>query len=166
MPIIDVEMDQAMSSSSNATGRVSSINNSQNTNHTFANTRKTSSGGKTDDPDDEIEEYNDSDDFDEPPEIMDEESDIFLSGGGGPSTDITTSRRPHPLLPDDYGDEAMAAIKFSEEFESRYGRPHPAFFPATLDDAIKESCMQPAKDVSICIVLQNHLVMVETLALR
>ena len=131
-----------------------------------ANTRKTSSGGKTDDPDDEIEEYNDSDDFDEPPEIMDEESDIFLSGGGGPSTDITTSRRPHPLLPDDYGDEAMAAIKFSEEFESRYGRPHPAFFPATLDDAIKESCMQPAKDVSICIVLQNHLVMVETLALR
>ena len=42
----------------------------------------------------------------------------------------------------------MAAIRFSEEFTSRYGRPRPAFFPATLDDAIKESCMQPARDVS------------------
>ena len=48
---------------------------------------------------------------------------------------------------DDYGDEAMASIKFAEEFANRYGRPHPEFFPGTLDDAIKESCIKPAKEV-------------------
>ena len=57
--------------------------------------------------------------------------------------------RLQPLLPDDYGtDETMAAIKFSEEFTNRYGRPHPEFFPGSLDEAIKQSCLKPAKEVS------------------
>ena len=51
------------------------------------------------------------------------------------------------MFSDDYGDEAMASIKFAEEFANRYGRPHPEFFPGTLDDAIKESCIKPAKEV-------------------
>lgn len=122
---------------------------SQNSNHFSSNKRKTSSG-KGEDADDDIEEVNESDDnFDDTPEIMMEpdDSDIFMTGTGG-NSDITSSRRPLPLLPDDYGDETMAAIKFSEEFIGRYGRPHPAFFPGSLEDAIKESCMQPAKDVS------------------
>lgn len=50
-------------------------------------------------------------------------------------------------LLDDYGDNVMASLKFSEEFTARYGTPHPGFFPGTLDDAIKESCMQPPKQV-------------------
>ncbi len=54
----------------------------------------------------------------------------------------------YPLLTDDYGDEALASIKFSEEFSSRYGSPHPNFFPGTLEDAIRESCLKPPKDVS------------------
>ena len=147
MPELDVEMEPASSSTCTNNSRTSTNHHSQNSNHVPNYTRKLSSGGKGEDADDDIEEYNDSDDFDDPPEIMDEDSDIFMPGEG-PSKDTPTSRRPPPLLPDDYGDEAMAAIKFSEEFSSRYGRPHPAFFPATLDDAIKESCIQPAKDVS------------------
>ena len=33
-----------------------------------------------------------------------------------------------PLLPDDFGDEALAGIKFAEEFGNRYGNPCPQFF--------------------------------------
>jgi hypothetical protein len=52
------------------------------------------------------------------------------------------------FVADDYGDETLAAIKFGEEFAARYGQPHPQFFPGSLDQAIRESCLQPAKDVS------------------
>ena len=45
-------------------------------------------------------------------------------------------------------DDTMAAIRFSEEFANRYGDPHPSFFPGSLDDAIRESCNQPASNVS------------------
>ena len=41
----------------------------------------------------------------------------------------------------------MAAIRFGEEFAGRYGQPTPHFFPGSLDQAIRESCLQPAKDV-------------------
>jgi len=148
-------MEPASSRTITNKGKPLQNNYSQNSNHASNYARKASSGGKGEDADEDIEEYNDSDDFDDPPEIMDEDSDIFMPGEG-PSKDISTSRRPPPLLPDDYGDEAMAAIKFSEEFSSRYGRPHPAFFPATLDDAIKESCIQPAKDRKILAVYLHH----------
>lgn len=145
MPLIDVEMQSSSSSTSDALNRHLATSNSHSSNQNTNTTRKVSSG--KDDAEDDMDEYNDSDDYDDPPEIMDEESDLFMSSGAGPSSDVSTNRRPAPLLPDDYGDETMAAIRFSEEFSSRYGRPHPEFFPAALDDAIKESCMQPAKDV-------------------
>ena len=41
-----------------------------------------------------------------------------------------------PLLPDDFGDEALAGIKFGEEFGNRYGQPRPQFFPGSLNDAL------------------------------
>ena len=43
-----------------------------------------------------------------------------------------------PLLPDDFGDEALAGIKFGEEFGNRYGQPRPQFFPGSLDDALTD----------------------------
>ena len=43
-----------------------------------------------------------------------------------------------PLLPDDFGDEALAGIKFGEEFGNRYGQPWPQFFPGSLDDALTD----------------------------
>ena len=45
-----------------------------------------------------------------------------------------------PLLPDDFGDEALAGIKFGEEFGNRYGQPRPQFFPGSLDDALTDVC--------------------------
>ena len=51
----------------------------------------------------------------------------------------------------------MAAIRFAEEFANRYGQPHPQFFPGSLDDAIRESCNQPAKDVSYHSSIENDL---------
>ena len=53
-------------------------------------------------------------------------------------------------------DDTMAAIRFSEEFANRYGDPHPSFFPGSLDDAIRESCNQPASNVSIYAHLLDH----------
>lgn len=52
------------------------------------------------------------------------------------------------LVPDNVEDEAIGCIHFSERFTSRYGGVHPAFFTGTLEDAIKEACSKPAKDVS------------------
>lgn len=48
-------------------------------------------------------------------------------------------------------DEATAAIHFSEGFAQRYGPCHPMFFQGSLDDAMKEAVMQPARDVSIAV---------------
>jgi hypothetical protein len=58
---------------------------------------------------------------------------------------------------DDFGDEVMAAIRFGEEFSARYGQPHPHFFPGSLDQAIRESCLQPAKDVSFNYIIAVNL---------
>ena len=41
-------------------------------------------------------------------------------------------------IPDDFGDEALAGIKFGEEFGNRYGQPRPQFFPGSLDDALTD----------------------------
>ena len=50
-------------------------------------------------------------------------------------------------MPEGIEDEAMAAIHFAEGFANRYGPCHPMFFPGSLDDAMKEACHQPARDV-------------------
>ena len=50
-------------------------------------------------------------------------------------------------MPEGIEDEAMAAILFAEGFAQRYGPCHPMFFPGSLDDAMKEACHQPARDV-------------------
>lgn len=52
-------------------------------------------------------------------------------------------------MPEGIEDETMAAIHFAEGFEQRYGPCHPTFFPGSLDDAMKEACHQPARDVCI-----------------
>ena len=92
----------------------------------------------------------DSDDeFEDAADMMDDDDAIFL-----PEKSVN-SRRIQPLIPDDFGtDDAMAAIRFSEEFANRYGQPHPSFFPGNLDDAIRESCGQPARNVRFfCFLL-------------
>lgn len=44
-------------------------------------------------------------------------------------------------------DEALGCIEFAARFRSRYGPNTPNFFEGTLQDAIKESCLKPAKEV-------------------
>ena len=41
-----------------------------------------------------------------------------------------------PMLPDDFGDEALAVLKIEEEFGNRYGQPRLQFFPGSLNDAL------------------------------
>lgn len=52
------------------------------------------------------------------------------------------------LVPDMVEDETAGCLHFAEEFTNRYGALHPEFFPGTLEDAIKEACMKPAREVS------------------
>ena len=93
--------------------------------------------------------HDSDDDFEDATDLMDDDDSIFIP-------EKANSRRIQPLIPDDFGtDDAMAAITFSEQFSNRYGNPHPAFFPGSLDDAIRESCEQPAKNVSPLIKLQK-----------
>lgn len=124
---------RASSSSSSSTNNhdllsTPSSGGNSRSNHTLAQTQS-SSGLDSDD------------DFEDASDHMVVEDDDWPTGRA------STSRRMQPLIPDDYGDEAMAGIKFGEEFGNRYGHPHPAFFPGSLDDAIKESCLQPPKEV-------------------
>ena len=81
MPVIDVEMQSASSSTSDTANYHSTTNNSHNSNQNTNVIRKASSG--KDDAEEDIDEYNDSDEFDDPPEIMDEDSDMFMSTGAG-----------------------------------------------------------------------------------
>merc|ERR550519_2433667 len=61
-----------------------------------------------------------------------------------------------PLLPDDFGDDALAGIKFGEEFCNRYGHPSPHFFPGSLDDALKESCSKNSEEREMLAVYLHH----------
>merc|ERR550519_139783 len=61
-----------------------------------------------------------------------------------------------PLLPDDFGDEALAGIKFGEEFGNRYGHPHPQFFPGSLEDALGEACNKPTSERRMLAVYLHH----------
>lgn len=84
-------------------------------------------------------------------DMMDDDDSIFL-----PEKSIH-ERRIQPLIPDDFGsDDTMAAIRFSEEFANRYGNPHPSFFPGSLDDAIRESCNQSAKNRKMLAIYFHH----------
>ena len=52
-------------------------------------------------------------------------------------------------------DETAGCLHFSEEFANRYGALHPDFFPGTLEDAIKEACMKPAREVTGAFILKK-----------
>lgn len=51
------------------------------------------------------------------------------------------------LVPDNVEDEIIGTLHFAEQFEKRYGPAHPEFFAGTFEDAVKESCLKPAKEV-------------------
>lgn len=62
-------------------------------------------------------------------------------------------------VPDNIEDEIVGSITFAENFTSRYGHIHPAFYQGTLEDAIKEACAKPAKDVrSHFVILRSRFI--------
>ena len=56
-------------------------------------------------------------------------------------------------VPQDFENETMGSIQFAVSFQEKYGEAHPDFFPGTLDQAFKEACFKPAKDVSFLYYL-------------
>ncbi|RZF45641.1 hypothetical protein LSTR_LSTR010592 [Laodelphax striatellus] len=66
------------------------------------------------------------------------------------------SRKLQPLIPDGVEDETAGCIHFNDEFTNRYGDLHPEFFPGTLEDAIKESCLKPARERRLLAVYLHH----------
>jgi len=97
--------------------------------------------------DDDIEsDAEEDDDYQDAPDHMDDD-DIFTQ----PSRSGI-----EPLLPDDFGDEALAGIKFAEEFTNRYGQPSPHFFPGSLDDALAESCNKRGSENKMLALYLHH----------
>jgi len=88
------------------------------------------------------------DEYQDAPEHMDDE-DIFVPQSSRSGI--------QPLLPDDFGDESLAGIKFGEEFANRYGQPAMPFFQGSLDDALNESCKKTStRDRKMLAVYLHH----------
>lgn len=75
------------------------------------------------------------------------EDDIFV--------DVET-KRMQPLIPNNVEDETAGCIHFADQFTNRYGECHPEFFPGSLDEAVKEACLKPAKDRRLLAVYLHH----------
>ena len=88
------------------------------------------------------------DEFQDAAEPMD---DDFFS-----QSEIAIRSGINPLLPDDFGDEALGGIRFGEEFGNRYGQPRPQFFPGSLDDALSEACNKPVEDKKMLAIYLHH----------
>ncbi|CAF4808612.1 unnamed protein product [Pieris macdunnoughi] len=66
------------------------------------------------------------------------------------------SDRLQPLMSERVQDEALGCIEFAQRFRARYGPNSPNFFEGTLQDAIKESCLTPAKERKLLAVYLHH----------
>ncbi|XP_050352614.1 FAS-associated factor 1 [Nymphalis io] len=66
------------------------------------------------------------------------------------------SERLQPLMSEHVEDEALGCIEFAQRFRTRYGPNTPNFFEGTLQDAIKESCLKPAKERKLLGVYLHH----------
>ncbi|XP_063366594.1 FAS-associated factor 1 [Cydia amplana] len=76
------------------------------------------------------------------------EDDMFV--------ELVNSERLRPLMSEHVEDEALGCIEFAERFRARYGPNTPHFFEGTLQDAIKESCLQPARERKLLGVYLHH----------
>jgi len=72
-----------------------------------------------------------------------------VNGGGGKA-------HQRFLITDNVEDEDTGTILFSESFTNRYGHCHPMFFHGTLDAAIREATLRPAKDRKLLALYLHH----------
>ncbi|XP_013162911.1 PREDICTED: FAS-associated factor 1 isoform X2 [Papilio xuthus] len=70
--------------------------------------------------------------------------------------DLVQPERIMPLMSQNVEDEALGCIEFAHRFRARYGPNTPNFFEGTLQDAIKESCLKPAKERKLLGVYLHH----------
>nr|WMZ41597.1 FADD protein [Altica viridicyanea] len=92
----------------------------------------------------------DEDEFEDASESFTVDDEYFVDNEGA------AGKRTEPLIPDNVEDEIVGCITFCEQFTTRYGPVHPAFFQGTLDDAIREACSKPAKDRKILAIYLHH----------
>lgn len=116
---------------------VTSSNDAAGSNST---SRSKSSKLGTDQMNHDIESDASSEEFEDASESLtgDEDHEIFI--------DDMPSNKLRSLVPPDASDEMAGAINFGEEFGNRYGTGYPSFYPGSLEDAIKDSCLKPARD--------------------
>ncbi|GAB1860812.1 Fas-associated factor 1 [Camponotus japonicus] len=100
------------------------------------------------DSDSSIDEPEDVEEFEDVPETFTVEDDIFI--------DDVKSTKVERLMPENVVDEVMGTLHFAEQFEKRYGPAHPEFFAGTFEDALKESCLKPAKERKLLAVYLHH----------
>ncbi|XP_024936165.1 FAS-associated factor 1 isoform X2 [Cephus cinctus] len=94
------------------------------------------------------DEPEDTEEFEDAPDSFSVEDDIFI--------DNIRSTKIQRLMPDKVEDETLGTLHFAEQFEKRYGPVHPEFFTGTFEDAIKESCLKPAKERKLLAVYLHH----------
>ncbi|KAL0127510.1 hypothetical protein PUN28_003057 [Cardiocondyla obscurior] len=99
------------------------------------------------DSDSSIDEPEDVEEFDVPEEFTGDD-DIFI--------DDVKPTKIERLMPENIVDEVMGTLHFAEQFEKRYGPAHPEFFTGTFEDALKESCLKPAKERKLLAVYLHH----------
>jgi hypothetical protein len=103
-----------------------------------------------DDDDDDAKKNNISfDDDDDNPDHDDEMNNIVYDDDDLDDQFISEPKpKQKPLISKEcqVGDEVACTSAFVDEFAERYGRLTPLFFVGSLDDAIKEALMCPAKD--------------------
>nr|XP_012222089.1 PREDICTED: FAS-associated factor 1 isoform X2 [Linepithema humile] len=100
------------------------------------------------DSDSSVDEPEDVEEFEDVPEPFNVEDDIFI--------DDVKSTKVERLMPENVVDEVMGTLHFAEQFEKRYGPAHPEFFAGTFEDALKESCLKPAKERKLLAVYLHH----------
>lgn len=98
--------------------------------------------------DNSADDAEDIDEFEDAPELFTAEDDIFV--------DTVKSTKIERLIPENVPDELTGTLHFAEQYEKRYGPVHPEFFAGTFEDAIKESCLKPARERKLLAVYLHH----------
>ncbi|XP_013187672.2 FAS-associated factor 1 [Amyelois transitella] len=88
-------------------------------------------------------------------EEIEDSHDVF-TGDDDMFVDLVRTDRLQPLMSEHVEDEALGCIEFAARFRSRYGPNTPNFFEGTLQDAIKEACMKPAKERKLLGLYLHH----------
>ncbi|XP_053614187.1 FAS-associated factor 1 isoform X2 [Plodia interpunctella] len=83
----------------------------------------------------------------DPADVFTADDDMFV--------DLNTERL-RPLMSEHVEDEALGCIEFAARFRARYGPNTPNFFEGTLQDAIKEACLKPAKERKLLGLYLHH----------